>query len=207
VRGLYVVLDPSACGARSALVVAEAALGGGCAMLQLRQKRGADRDRLALAREVRALAAKAGVPFVVNDRPDLARLAGADGLHLGQDDLSIADARTIVGRMSIGRSCHSQAQLDAAHAEGADVLALGPIFATTSKDDPDPVVGLDGLRAAARGLDRPLVAIGGIDLARAPDVAAAGASLGAVIGAVCKADDPFAAARALHRALGGSERT
>ena len=106
--------------------------------------------------------------------------------------------------MPIGRSCHSLAELARARAEGADLLALGPIFATASKERPDPTVGLETLRLAARSTDRPLVAIGGIDATRAPLVAEAGAVLGAVIGALCRADDPQAAARALHAALGGA---
>lgn len=202
-RGLYAILDPSACGARGALATAEAILAGGCAMLQLRWKLASDRDRLALARELARLCGRAGVPFVVNDRPDLARLARADGLHLGQDDIAIDDARQIVGAMPIGRSCHTMDELTGALREGADLVAFGPVFVTTSKADPSPVVGLEQLRLAAASTTRPLVAIGGIDQARARSVADAGAQLGAVIGAVCRAADPEATARALHRALGG----
>lgn len=199
--GLYAILDPGACGPRGPLETAEAILAGGCAMLQLRWKDGCDRERLRLARALAALCARAATPFVVNDRPDLARLSGADGLHLGQDDLDLADARAIVGSLPIGRSCHSLAQLAAAESEGADLLALGPIFETTGKASPDPVVGLDALRAAARERSRPVIAIGGIDLGRAPAIAAAGAAYGAVLGGVCRAHDPQAAARALHAAL------
>lgn len=203
VRGLYAIVDPLACGAHGPLATAEMILAGGCAVLQLRWKDSSDRERLALARAMKALAARAGVPFVVNDRPDLARLARADGLHLGQDDLSVVEAREIVGSMTIGRSCHSLGQIIVADAEGADWLALGPIHPTTSKERPDPVVGLATLREAARTTRRPLVAIGGIDLDNAPAITASGATFGAVIGAVCRSDDPGAAARALHHALGG----
>lgn len=203
VRGLYAIVDPAACGARGPIETAEAILAGGCAMLQLRDKAGSDRARLEVARELRRLCARAGVPFVLNDRPDLARLSAADGLHLGQDDLRIEDARALVGSMPIGRSCHSADDLTRARAEGADLLALGPIFETTSKENPDPVVGLEALRVAARATDRPLVAIGGLDVARAALVADTGTPLGAVIRALCSAGDPQARARALHEALGG----
>jgi thiamine-phosphate pyrophosphorylase len=203
VPGLYAIVDPAACGSRGAIGTAEAIVAGGCAVLQLRWKGATDHEHLALARAMRGVTTRAGVLFVVNDRPDLARLSGADGLHLGQDDLSIADARTIVGSMTIGRSCHSLEQLAVAESEGADWLALGPIHPTASKERPDAVVGLAMLREAAVRVRCPLVAIGGIDLENAPAVSAAGATFGAVIGAVCRAADPTASARALHQALGG----
>ncbi|MCB9595577.1 MAG: thiamine phosphate synthase [Sandaracinaceae bacterium] len=202
-RGLYAIVDPAATRARDPEVIAKAILAGGCARLQLRFKDGPDRARLALAQRVRALCAEAGVPFVVNDRPDLALLTKADGLHLGQDDLPIAAARSLVPEAEIGLSTHDPAQARAAEAAGADVVAFGPIFPTTSKAEPDPVVGLDALAAVCRATSRPVVAIGGLSLERAPAIRDAGAAWGAVIGAVCGADDPEAAARALHHALGG----
>jgi thiamine-phosphate pyrophosphorylase len=202
--GLYAIVDPAFLRGRDPERVADAALRGGCAILQLRWKNGHDRDCLTLARRLSERCASAGVPFVVDDRPDIAVCAGAAGLHLGQDDLPIADARRIVGTMAIGRSTHDEAQAKAAVDEGADVVAFGPIFETASKERPDPTVGLDRLAALCRECPRPVVAIGGIDLERAASVARAGARWGAAIGALGLAEDPEQAARALHRALGGS---
>ncbi len=202
--GLYAIVDPSQSRGRDPERVAEAILRGGCSILQLRMKSGADSARLSLARAIAALARSHGVPFVMNDRPDLAVLAQADGLHLGQDDLPIALARQITGSsISIGRSTHDEAQAQRAAQEGADVIAFGPIFETSSKENPDPVVGLPRLRAVCDG-PVPIVAIGGITHERALAIAAAGARWGAAIGAVCAAEDPEVAARALHLALGGN---
>lgn len=204
---LYVVLDPEACRGRDPLVIAEAALRGGAKRVQLRAKAGADRDRLALARALGARCAAHGASFVVNDRADLAVLAQADLLHLGQDDLATVDARRVVGAMPIARSTHDLAQLVRA-AESADELAFGPVFATRTKLDAEPVVGLEGLRAALAVATRPLTAIGGIDLPRAAELEHVARVVGrplayvAVVSAVCGAEDPEVAARALVDALG-----
>jgi thiamine-phosphate pyrophosphorylase len=199
--GLYAIVDPAftADPARLALAI----LRGGCSLLQLRAKSGSDRASLALARRIAASCRDAGVPFVVNDRVDLAILCGADGVHLGQDDLPIAEARRLSSSLVIGRSTHDEAQVDAAVDEGADIVALGPIFTTASKERPDPVVGTARLERVCARLSTPVVAIGGITLERAPAIAAAGARWGAVIGALASAADPEATARDLHRALGG----
>jgi thiamine-phosphate pyrophosphorylase len=156
-----------------------------------------DRATLALARALSAKCRAARVPFVMNDRLDLALLADADGLHLGQDDLPIAEARRFF-RGPIGVSTHDLAQLTRAIADGADLVGFGPVFATSTKKNPDPVVGLDGLAAACRAATVPVVAIGGIDRERARACFGVGAALVAAIGATCAADDPEAAARALH---------
>jgi thiamine-phosphate pyrophosphorylase len=203
-RGLYAIVDPAACRGRDPERIAAAILAGGCARLQLRAKTGPDGAQLTLARRLRARCRAARVPFVVNDRPDLAVLAGADALHLGQDDLPVAEARRIVGELEIGRSTHDEAQARDAVAEGADVLAFGPIFETRSKEAPDPVVGLERLGRICAEHPLPVVAIGGLTVENAAAVAAAGVRFGAAIGALCGADDPEAAARALHRALGGT---
>jgi thiamine-phosphate diphosphorylase len=202
-RGLYAIIDPEHCGGRSPIEVAEAVLRGGCALLQLRAKALPDREWLALARVLASRARARSVPFVVNDRPDIAVLAEADGLHLGQEDLPIAEARKIVGPMPIGRSTHNLGQALAAVAEGADLIGFGPIFPTRSKPNPDPVVGLGCLAEVVAAVDLPVVAIGGITVANASEVRRAGAPLGAVVTAVGEASDPEAAARTLHRLLGG----
>jgi len=202
--GLYAILDPALTGDRDPLRVAEAILAGGCARLQLRDKRGPDRRRLALGRALAERCRAAGVGFVMNDRADLASLCEADGLHLGQDDLALEDARTLVGPMEIGLSTHDPAQARAAASAGADLVALGPIFETTTKRDPDPVVGVDTLAAVCAASDRPVIAIGGVTLDTAVAIREAGAVYGAAVSALCRAADPESAARALHRALGGA---
>lgn len=204
-NGLYAIVDPAACRGRDPERVAEAILRGGCARLQLRVKDGGDAARLALARRIRARCAGALVPFVINDRPDIARLVGADGLHLGQDDLPISEARRVVGdAMEIGRSSHDAGQAVQAVEDGADLVAFGPVFETTSKDAPDPVVGLERLAEVCRASARGVVAIGGIRLENAAAISSAGARFGAVIGALCGAEDPEASARALHSLLRAS---
>jgi len=150
---------------------------------------------LAIARMARRACDAHGAALVVNDRIDLALAAGADGVHLGQTDLPIAAARAIAGdQLAIGVSTHDVAQVERAVAAGADYLGFGPLFATTTKANPDPVQGLAGLRAAvaaARGV--PIVAIGGITAEHAPSIYAAGAAAICAIAAVNGASDPAAA--------------
>jgi thiamine-phosphate pyrophosphorylase len=204
VRGLYAIVDPERCAGRDPALVAAAILRGGCAILQLRAKKGSDREVLALARALRARTREHGVPFVVNDRPDLALLADADGVHVGQDDLPIAEVKRIAPRLEVGVSTHDLAQLRAAIGAGASLVGFGPVFATASKDRPDPVVGTDRLAAAVRAAGGvPVVAIGGIDLGAAARVRETGAPLAAAIRSLGESSDPEAAARALHRALLG----
>jgi thiamine-phosphate diphosphorylase len=201
-RGLYAILDPDFCRGRDPLAVADAILAGGCAVLQLRQKRVPATALQALAQALRELTTRAGVPFVVNDHVELAAQVQADGVHLGQGDCPVAKARTRLGpEVAIGVSTHDLAQLRRAHAQGADLVGYGPVFATSSKQNPDPVVGLGGLRAACAAVPLPVVAIGGLTLENASQVAAAGAPMAAAISAVCGAADPRAAADALHAAL------
>ena len=173
----------------------------GARVLQLRAKGAADGVFERAAREAVAAAHAAGALLLVNDRPDVARIAGADGVHVGQDDLAPADVRRILPGGLVGVSTHDRAQLAAAAASGADYVAVGPVFATASKDRPDPVVGLDLVRAARRMTALPLVAIGGITAANAGDVIAAGASGVAVISALLRAPDPGEAFRGLTAAL------
>lgn len=194
-RGFYAILDPAEC-RTGALDTADAILEGGCAVLQLRDKRGDDRETLALAHALRERCTRAEVPFVINDRIDLALLSNADGVHLGQDDLPVSDARRIFEGV-IGLSTHD---LDQALASDADLIGFGPVFDTATKHDPDPTVGLDALREVCAAVQVPVVAIGGLTPQRASDVALTGARLGAAIGAVCKSDDPRASARAMHGA-------
>lgn len=179
---LYAIVDTEV--AEDPIALADRALRSGCALLQLRAKRMGDRQLVELATVLKRRCAGASTQFIVNDRPDIAALVRADGVHLGQDDMRISDARRIVGTMSIGVSTHSVAQADEARREGADLVAFGPIFPTKTKENPDPVVGLEALEAVCERVDRPVVAIGGITPEDSPSVLAAGARYVAVISAL-----------------------
>jgi thiamine-phosphate pyrophosphorylase len=206
-RGLYAIVDPELCRGRDPLAVAEAILRGGCAVLQLRSKRLPPAELEPLARGLLQLCRARAVPFVVNDHAELALRIGAAGVHLGQDDLPIEAARALLGAdAAIGLSTHDLDQARDAQARGADLIGFGPIFATTSKANPDPVVGVHGLRAACAAVSIPLVAIGGLTPHNAPEIAAAGARFGAAIGALCNADAPATTAALMHAALGGKNK-
>ena len=194
---LYAIIDPLDTG-RSPTALAGALLAGGARCLQLRWKPAAARDVLETARAIRPLARAAGAIFLVNDRPDIAVLAEADGVHLGQDDLPLAAARRVLGPgRIIGVSTHDPEQARAAAAAGADYVAVGPVYATTSKVGALAPRGLDLVRAARAVVPCPLVAIGGIDATTAADVVAAGADAVAMIAALVRTPDPAAAVRAV----------
>jgi len=192
---LYAIVDPLDTG-QHPVALAEALLAGGARCLQLRWKPAPPRDVLEAARAIRLLAHAAGALFLVNDRPDLAVLAAADGVHLGQDDLPLAAARRVLGPgRVVGLSTHDPVQARRAADAGADYVAVGPVYATTSKANALAPRGLDLVRAARAVVPCPLVAIGGIDATSAPDVIAAGADAVAMIGALVRAADPAAAVR------------
>jgi len=178
-------------------------LDAGVDIIQWRQKEGDDASFLEKAGRLRELCREYDTPFVVNDRPDIARLVEADGLHLGQNDLPLAAARQLVGpEMPIGRSTHSLAQALRAVEEGADYLGFGPIFTTPSKARPDPTVGVDGLVEMLAQVDLPVVAIGGLTPDNLPTVVRSGrVPAVAVIRAVLAAPDPARAVRELRSRL------
>ena len=177
-------------------------------MLQVRLKpRGARVDTaeiVRVGRMARRVCDDANIPLVINDRVDVALAVGADGVHLGQTDLPIAEARAIAGTLWIGVSTHDLDQVRAACAAGADYLGFGPVFATSSKEHPDRVQGLEALRAAVATATVPVVAIGGIATANAREVYAAGASAICAISAVNDAVEVGAAARAMGAARGST---
>lgn len=182
IESLYAIVDAEA--ADRPLELTFKALNAGCAMVQLRVKRLDDVAFLEIAKRVRSACAHAEVSFVVNDRADIARLVRADGLHLGQNDLSIADARRVVGNMQVGVSTHNLEQAAKADAQGADLIAFGPVFETKTKENPDPVVGLQALEKVCQTVSRPVVAIGGISPGNAGKALHAGARYVAVISAL-----------------------
>jgi thiamine-phosphate pyrophosphorylase len=197
---LYILLTRAQCAASLDWTIQEAAAGG-ADVFQLREKALPDRELLELARNVRRWTRSAGVLFVVNDRPDIARLAEADGVHLGQDDMTVKDARRIAGpEMLIGVSTHSVAQLRQAVLDGADYVGIGPTFPSKTKAF-DHFPGLEFVRAASAETSLPAFALGGIDARNAAEVGAAGASRVAVSSAICGSDDPRRAAQLLRAAL------
>jgi thiamine-phosphate pyrophosphorylase len=202
-RGLFVLADDGPAWRCGPLAQAEAACAGGASAVQLRAKRATDREALALARRIRALTRAAGVLFFVNDRFDLALLAEADGVHLGQEDLPPArlpaEARA---RLLVGLSTHTREEASAGVRQPVDYLAFGPVFETRSREAAPAARGLAALREAVElAAPLPLVAIGGIGEGQVAAVCAAGAAGVAVISAVAGAPDPLAATRALVLAL------
>ena len=173
----------------------EAAVRGGGDLVQVREKELADGALLRVLEEARAVTRQLGVPLVVNDRPDLAVLVGADAVHLGQDDLPVASARRF--GLPVGLSTHTTAELERAE---ADYVGVGPVFATPTKPGRQ-AVGLELVRHAAARARTPWFAIGGIEEANVAEVVAAGASRIAVVRAIANAEDPERAARALREAL------
>ena len=206
-RRLYLVATPRATLAEPEFLARiEAALAGGVDVLQLRCKELEALPYLRLAERVGAIARAAGVPFLVNDRPDVALAAGADGVHLGQRDLPVAWARRVFPDALVGRSSHAVAHADAAVGEGAAYFAVGPVWETPTKAG-RPAAGLAYVRAvAARRLPLPWFAIGGVTPANVHEVLAAGATRVAVVRAILDAPDPAAAAHAFTVALRRNER-
>ncbi len=192
-------------GSRSAKSIrdtARAALAGGAGAIQLRQKEICDDIMLAMAAELRELTDETNRLFIVNDRPDIAAIVGADGVHLGQRDLPVGDARRLLRPGAIvGKSTHSAAQATAAVNEGADYVAIGPVFETGTKDAGEPV-GVEMVRQVVEKITLPVVAIGGINASNAADVIAAGAKCLAVSSAICTADNPKAATAELRQLFG-----
>lgn len=200
---LHVLVTEALC-AQPWLETARAVIDGGADVLQLREKSLPDRELLNRALRLCRLAHDNGVAVVINDRPDIARLAGADAVHVGQEDLSIAETRRMTGpQLLIGRSTHSIDQVRRADANGADYIAVGPMFASATKpqsETPGPPFA-----EAARALtQRPIVAIGGITPATIPALLERGVRCVAVCQAVIAADDPASACRDLLAAIGQS---
>jgi thiamine-phosphate pyrophosphorylase len=196
---LCVITDAKLVPGRGHLDIATAALAGGADMIQLRDKTGDLRALLPQARAIQALCRSHGAVFIVNDRLDLALAAGADGVHVGQEDLPAAAARPLLppGRI-LGVSTHSSEQAEAARACGADYIGFGPMFPTGTKDTGYTPRGLEALREIRARVDLPILAIGGITLETVADVIEAGATAPAVISAIVAAPDIPAAAAAFR---------
>jgi thiamine-phosphate pyrophosphorylase len=204
---LYPILDVAVPGDRRPLAAIPVLAAAGVRLVQVRAKRSADGELLALAAEAVKAGRACGVGVIVNDRPDVALLADAAGVHLGQDDLPVEAARTVLGPdRLVGVSTHDLDQLRRADGEAVDYIAFGPVYPTRSKERPDPVVGVDAIARARPLTRRCLVAIGGIDEGNAGAVARAGADGVAVISALRPGDDLERRALALRHALAAGLR-
>ena len=200
---VYLVLDPDLCGGLDGMLrVTEAAMAGGAGVVQLRAPQWKKRQWLDAARALHPLCRQGGAVFVVNDQVDVALAVGADGVHVGQQDLPVAVVRELMGPQAlIGLSVNHAGQLAAVPPE-ADYLGLGPVFATSTKKDAAPVLGLAQLAGLAAATSLPTVGIGGIAPANAGSVFAAGVDGVAVVSAICTAADPAAVTRELYALKG-----
>lgn len=175
---------------------------GGATFIQLREKNASPRDFYRAALEAIQVARQLGVRIIINDRVDIAMAVGADGVHLGQDDLPPEKARALLGENKIiGFSTHTLKQALAANSTPVDYIAIGPAFQTSTKEKPDPTVGLEGISEVRRNISKPLVAIGGITLERAKSVIEAGADSVAVISDLYSTEDIALRARKYFRLL------
>jgi thiamine-phosphate pyrophosphorylase len=201
----YAILDPAQLAGRPVAAACEELLSAGVRLIQYRNKSASSRQLFEDCARLLGRVHQAGATLIVNDRADVALTAGADGVHVGQDDLPVEMARAVVGaKRLVGFSTHNLEQVALADRSSADYIAFGPVFATQSKAQPGPVVGLEGLRCARQATRKPLVAIGGITLERAREVIEAGADSAAVISDLLRAPDVRARARAFLDALSGS---
>jgi len=195
---LYVVTDAGESAERSHVEVARAALAGGADALQLRDKSATAQNLCWLVSEIQPIARKFGAVLLVNDRVDVALAAGADGAHVGQDDLPARAARRLMAPPAVlGVSAGNLAEARKAARDGADYIGVGPVFATPTKPDAGEPIGMEGLARIARAVSIPVVAIGGITLDNVMAVIEAGAAGAAVVSAVVSAGDMAQAARAL----------
>jgi thiamine-phosphate pyrophosphorylase len=201
---LYALVDPETSGGFALDDLARRVVRGGATLVQLRDKLGSTRRQVDEARAIRQALRGSGVPLLINDRVDVALAAEGDGVHIGQDDMAAADARRLLGpRAIIGLSIKSVQQAEAAPLEILNYVAIGGVFVTTSKNNPDRPVGTDGLHTIAgvirhRAPAMPIAAIAGIDRHNADAVIAAGADGISVISALSRASDPAEAARDLR---------
>jgi thiamine-phosphate pyrophosphorylase len=179
--------------------LAELACAGGANVIQLRDKHLADDNFVRLAERVREICRAHGAQLIINDRVGVAKMVGADGVHVGRDDIPVQAARVVMGSLAvIGTSASNAAEAQQAHRAGADYVGVGHVFRTSSKQKSGPPIGLEILADASRNTSRPVIAIGGINVENAADALRAGAHGIAVISAVCAAKDPKAATARLR---------
>jgi len=200
---LYVVTDRDQTGDRGVTSTVQRAIEGGATIVQFRDKRSETRELVRDARSLLETCRPAGVPLLVNDRVDVALASGADGVHLGQSDMALQDARRLMGPEAIiGVSVRQPPDVAEAQRHGASYVAANGVWATSTKTDFGEALGLQGLAALVTASGLPLVAIGGITVREAPLLAQAGCAGIAVVSAIMKAEDPRTAAVALRQAFG-----
>lgn len=200
IRGIYVVTDAVLRPDHSHVEIARTAVEGGSKVIQLRDKYASDTELIPTACEIRRIAAEAGVIFIVNDRIEVALASEADGLHIGQEDMPVAEARRRWPEGLLGVSVSNPEEAVKAERDGADHLGVGPIYTTGTKSDAGSATGLEQIALIREACALPVVAIGGIGLSNIAEVARAGAESAAVISAVVCADDMVAATKALVEA-------
>jgi thiamine-phosphate pyrophosphorylase len=199
---LYLVTDPGLSQGRGHITIVGSAIRGGITMVQYREKELSTLRMIQEAAEILRLCRSAGIPFIVNDRVDVALAVDADGVHVGQDDLPASVARKLIGKKKIlGVSAGSTVEARRAAADGADYIGASPIFSTPTKPDAPPPLGIEGLREMTRAVKIPVVAIGGISAQNAAAMMEAGAAGVAVVSAIVSAVDPETAAGTLRAAL------
>ena len=205
---LYLVTDKGLARGRTILEILTAAVRGGATVVQLREKDCSTRDFIDQALGIKKFLSAQGVPLIINDRMDVAQAVKADGVHLGQTDMPLEMAKSILGdSMIIGISAESLEDAIEAEKGGADYLGVSPIYATPTKTDTAPPLGLEGLREIRKAVRLPLVGIGGLNRDNAAEVVRSGADGIAVVSAIVAADDPEVAARELKDVIDGAKTT
>lgn len=205
---LYLVTDRGLAGGRSTLEIVTAAVNGGASIVQLREKQCPTLEFIEQALSVKAFLKTRNIPLIINDRVDVAQAVKADGVHLGQTDMPLETARGILGdTMLIGISAECLADAIAAEKGGANYLGVSPIYATPTKTDTAPALGLEGLREIRRAVKLPLVGIGGLKRDNTAAVIRNGADGVAVVSAIVAADDPEAATRELLQVIKEAQKT
>ncbi|MEF2144316.1 MAG: thiamine phosphate synthase [Desulfovibrionaceae bacterium] len=200
--GVYLVTDQALCLGRDLLDVVGLAVQGGASIVQIREKHSDTRDFVDLARRVKLLLGPQGVPLLINDRVDVALAIGADGVHVGQSDMHVADVRQLMGADAIvGLSVENLDQVRAGNALDVDYLGVGPVYATATKPDHSPPWGLDGLRSVRSISQHVLVAIGSVAVENAYEIMETGVDGVAVVSAICSAQSPAQAARHLREVV------
>jgi len=203
--GLYLVTSQTLSAGRTTPEIVKAALAGGVTLIQLREKEMSLREYVPLAKEVREMTARAGALLIINDRVDVAMAVEADGVHLGQEDFPVREARRLAPDLIIGASTHSIEEALKAQEEGASYINIGPIYPTGTKVWEGEFLGLDGLRAIARVARIPFSVMGGIKPGHIPGLVAAGARIIAVVTAVTAATNPRTVAAGLVRMIRESD--
>ena len=199
---LCLVADVEAAGGKSIISAIEQAIEGGVSLVQLRAKKLKNHEFFELGLKVRETTKKKSIPLIINDRVDIALSCNADGVHLGQEDLSVSHARKILGRKKlIGVSVNTKKEAEEAEERGADYLGVGPIYFTQTKKDIKAPLGAEGLREIRKRVRIPILAIGGINAGNAREIIEAGAAGIAVVSAILSAENIIKAARKLNEAI------